>query len=186
MIGSNPTMTSASQNLNPAVKSIARCLWLALIASFAAFAWAGCASGDKGPGYAELVKIANDKPVQPEEIILREGDVVRISFPGNNTLKPEVKQIQRDGKITLEKAGDIVAAGKTVKTLKDELYKKFNEEMSVQEVTVVLESSYFHVYVTGAVLRPGKVMADRPLTALDAIMESGGPDYVRAILQALK
>jgi protein involved in polysaccharide export with SLBB domain len=58
--------------------------------------------------------------------------------------------------------------------------------MAVQEVTVSVQASTFPIYVTGAVLRPGKILSDRPLTALDAIMEAGGPDYTRANLKAVK
>jgi protein involved in polysaccharide export with SLBB domain len=39
--------------------------------------------------------------------------------------------------------------------------------------------------VTGAVLRPGKVTSDHPLSALEAIMEAGGPDYTKANLKAV-
>jgi polysaccharide export outer membrane protein len=157
---------------------------MALIGIVAAVGLAGCASS--GPSYQDMLKITNDKPVQPDAIILREGDVVGISFPSNPALKSDVQQIRRDGKITLGRIGEIDAAGKTVKALQEELLKKYNEEMSVQEVTVSVQSSTFPIYVTGAVLRPGKILSDRPLTALDAIMEAGGPDYTRANLKAVK
>jgi protein involved in polysaccharide export with SLBB domain len=39
--------------------------------------------------------------------------------------------------------------------------------------------------VTGAVLRPGKIMSNRPITALEAIMEAGGVDYAKANLKAV-
>jgi polysaccharide export outer membrane protein len=157
---------------------------MALIGIVAAVGLAGCASS--GPSYQDMLKITNDKPVQPDAIILREGDVVGISFPLNPALKSDVQQIRRDGKITLGRIGEIDAAGKTVKALQEELLKKYNEEMAVQEVTVSVQSSTFPIYVTGAVLRPGKILSDRPLTALDAIMEAGGPDYTRANLKAVK
>jgi polysaccharide export outer membrane protein len=157
---------------------------MALIGIVAAVGLAGCASS--GPSYQDMLKITNDKPVQPDAIILREGDVVGISFPSNPALKSDVQQIRRDGKITLGRIGEIDAAGKTVKALQEELLKKYNEEMAVQEVTVSVQSSTFPIYVTGAVLRPGKILSDRPLTALDAIMEAGGPDYTRANLKAVK
>ena len=35
----------------------------------------------------------------------------------------------------------------------------------------------------GAVLRPGKLMAERPLTVFEAVMEAGGPDFARANLK---
>jgi polysaccharide export outer membrane protein len=166
------------------LKSTSRSFWLAFVGIVAALGLAGCASSE--PSYKDMLKISNDKPVQPEAIILREGDVVGISFPANPGLKSDVQQIRRDGKITLGRIGEIDAAGKTVKTLQEELLKKYNEEMSVQEVTVSVQSSTFPIYVTGAVLRPGKILSDRPLTALDAIMEAGGPDYTRANLKAVK
>ena len=49
---------------------------------------------------------------------------------------------------------------------------------------MTLESSIFAVYVTGAVLRPGKIMSDRPITALQAIIEAGC-DYNRANLKSV-
>ncbi len=58
-------------------------------------------------------------------------------------------------------------------------------QLQTKEVTVTLESSAFSVYVTGSVLRPGKVVSDRPLTALEAIMEAGGCDYNKANLKAV-
>ena len=43
-------------------------------------------------------------------------------------------------------------------------------------------SAVASVYVSGAVFRPGKVVMERPLTALEAVMEAGGFDPTRAKL----
>jgi len=43
-----------------------------------------------------------------------------------------------------------------------------------KEVTVTVVSSAFPIFVSGAVLHPGKIVADRPMTVLQAIMEAGG------------
>jgi len=51
-----------------------------------------------------------------------------------------------------------------------------------KEVTVQVVSSSCPVYVTGAVIRPGKILADHPITVLEAIMEAGGFDYAKADL----
>jgi protein involved in polysaccharide export with SLBB domain len=48
---------------------------------------------------------------------------------------------------------------------------------------VEVQSSFFPVYVSGSVLRPGKVMSDHPITALEAVMEAGGYDYTKADLK---
>jgi len=117
-----------------------------------------------------------------EIIRLREGDVLRISFPANanlNTTQP----VRRDGMISMPLVGELKAAGKTPKELEKELVEAYSTQLLSKEVTVEVQSSTFPIYVSGAVLRPGKVVFDHPVTVLDAIMEAGGPDYTRANLK---
>jgi polysaccharide biosynthesis/export protein len=113
---------------------------------------------------------------------LREGDILKISFPGSPNLN-NVQQIRTDGKITLPLIGDVDAAGLTPDALQKKLMNLYAPQLSPNEVTVEVQSSSFPVYVTGAVLRPGKITSDHPITALEAIMEAGGPDYTRANLK---
>ena len=120
--------------------------------------------------------------VHSEPIVLHEGDVVRISFPGAPNLNT-VQTIRRDGRITLQLVGEFSAAGLTPPALEQELIKLYGPQLQTKEVTVAVESSAFPIYVTGAVLRPGKILSDRPLTALQAIMEAGGFDYNKANLK---
>ena len=54
------------------------------------------------------------------------------------------------------------------------LIKSYATELQDKEVVVTMSASANAVYVTGAVARVGRVVMDRPLTALEAIMESGG------------
>src|SRR5262249_27795112 len=88
--------------------------------------------------------------------------------------------------VSLALVGEVQAAGKTLLALEKELLELYGPQLQVKEVTVTLESSAFPVYVTGAVLRPGKVMSDRPLKALEAIMEAGGFDYTKANTKAVR
>ena len=120
-----------------------------------------------------------------ETIILREGDVVKITFPSAPNLSTS-QPIRRDGNIVLQLVGEVKAAGKTPTELKDELLKLYAGQIESKEVSVELMSSSFPVFVTGAVLRPAKVMSDHPMTALEAIMECGGFDYVKANLKSVK
>lgn len=117
-----------------------------------------------------------------EIITLREGDVLKISFPANvnlNTTQP----IRRDGMISMPLVGELKAAGKTPKDLEKELVDLYSTQLLSKEVTVEVQSSSFPVYVNGSVLRPGKIMSDHPMTAFDAIMEAGGFDYAKADLK---
>jgi len=126
------------------------------------------------PGAKEAVK--------SDSIVLREGDVVKITFPGAPNLNT-TQQIRRDGKISLQLVGEFKAVGMTPTDMERELIKLYGPQLQTKEVSVTIESSAFPVYVTGAVLRPGKIMSDRPLTALEAIMEAGGFDYAKANLK---
>lgn len=114
--------------------------------------------------------------------VLREGDSIKIAFPGAQNLDT-TQQVRRDGKITLSLGGEIVAAGKTPAEIEKEILKLHGEQLAVKQVVVTVTSSAYPVYVNGAVLRPGKILADRPMTVLEAIMEAGGFDQAKANLK---
>jgi polysaccharide biosynthesis/export protein len=119
---------------------------------------------------------------QQQPTILRQGDTIKISFPGAANLD-ETEQIRLDGKISLALVGDVQAAGLTPGQLQQYLVKVYAPQISSSDVTVAIESSSFPVFVTGCVLSPGRVLSNQPITALEAIMEAGGFDYARANLK---
>jgi polysaccharide export outer membrane protein len=151
-------------------------------------------------GLTVLLTIAGCKTAKPEfpdaavkqavadhsdAIILREGDVVKITFPGAPELN-STQPIRRDGNIVLVQIGEVKAVGLTPAELQKELLKRgASAGLLSKEVTVTVESSSFPVYVTGAVVRPGKITPDHPINVLEAIMEAGGPDYTKADLKAV-
>ena len=111
--------------------------------------------------------------------VLAAGDVLKLTFPG----APELNQSQKiraDGKVSLPVLGETDAAGKRLGDLQRELSRRYEPQLKNSEVLVTLESSTTAVYVGGAVIKPGKVILERPMTALEAIMEAGGfaPDLV--------
>jgi polysaccharide export outer membrane protein len=120
-----------------------------------------------------------------ESIVLREGDILKISFPSSPDLDT-TQQIRRDGKISLSLVGEVDAAGKTPDELQARLIELYAPQISSKEVTVTVESSSFPVFITGCVLRPGKITSDHPITALEAIMEAGGFDYTRANIKSVR
>lgn len=122
------------------------------------------------------------KQLQSGSMTLREGDIVNISFPGSSTLDTS-QQIRTDGKIVLPLIGEVTAAGRTPEDLQDELLKRYGPQVATKQVIVTVQSSTIPVYVTGAVLRPGPVTVNHPISALDAIMEAGGFDYTKASLR---
>jgi polysaccharide export outer membrane protein len=119
-----------------------------------------------------------------EIITLREGDVLKISFPGSANLNT-TQQIRRDGMISMPLVGEVKAVGKTPAGLETDLIDLYSTQLLSKQVTVEVQSSSFPVYVSGSVLRPGKVMSDHPITALEAVMEAGGFDYTKANLKGV-
>jgi polysaccharide export outer membrane protein len=125
-------------------------------------------------------------PLATNDVVLREADVVNILFPGAENLNT-AQTIRRDGKITLPVVGEVVAAGKTPSILQKELVGLYSKELvSSKDIAVTVQSSSFPVFITGAIQRPGKILSDHPITVLEAIMESGGFDYARANLKAVR
>jgi polysaccharide export outer membrane protein len=131
-----------------------------------------------------FMDLPRQNALQSDVIVLHEGDTVRVSLPGAPNLN-SVQQIRRDGRISLPLVGEFKAAGLTPPEMEKELIKLYSPQLQTKEVTVAVESSAFAVYVTGAVLRPGRITSDRPITALEAIMEAGGFDYARANMKAV-
>jgi protein involved in polysaccharide export with SLBB domain len=115
---------------------------------------------------------------------LREGDVLKISFPGSPTLNT-TQTVRRDGKITMQLIGEVGVAGETPSALEQKLVDLYSNQISSKQVTVEVVSSSLTIYVTGMVLRPGKILSDHPISALEALMEAGGPDFTKANLKSV-
>jgi protein involved in polysaccharide export with SLBB domain len=64
-----------------------------------------------------------------------------------------------------------VAAGLTPEELQQKLVGTCATQITTKEVTVALQSSAFPVFVTGSVIRPGKILSDHPITTLEAVAE---------------
>lgn len=136
---------------------------------------------------------SGNRPVQPnlqatksatQPMVLREGDTVTVSIPSSPTLDT-TQQIRTDGKIVLPLIGEVTASGKTPEDLQVELLKLYQPQVSAKQVIVTVQSPNIPVYVTGAVLRPGPVTVNHPISALDAVMEAGGFDFTKANLKAV-
>ena len=139
----------------------------------------GCQTQPSAP------KPAKQTTKATEIITLREGDVLKISFPGSpnlNTTQP----VRRDGMISMPLVGEVKAVGKTPAELEKDLMDLYSTQLVSKEVVVEVQSSLFPVYVTGSVLHPGRIMSDHPITALEAVMEAGGFDYTKANLKKVR
>ena len=116
---------------------------------------------------------------EAEPQTLQVGDTIKIAFPGSQNLD-QTQQIRRDGKINVYLAGEIKASDKTPADLEKELLQLIGPQLVSKEITVTVVSSSYSVFVTGAVMKPGKITPDHIVTALEAVMEAGGFDSSKA------
>jgi polysaccharide biosynthesis/export protein len=116
--------------------------------------------------------------------LLQEGDTVAITFQYSTNFNA-IQKITLDGVLNLEAVGAVKAAGKTPIELQAELARLYKPQVKDDIITVKLLAAAASVYVGGAVNRPGKIPMERPLTAMEAIMEAGGYDLSRAKLSAV-
>jgi polysaccharide export outer membrane protein len=178
------SVSSLSQRSTGIARSRARCL-PAICALAAALLFSGCETTAPAGGATQSTEVASAPTVAtPEVQTLKEGDALRISFPGVPSMD-STQQVRQDGRITLPMLGEYLVTGKTTDALTKELEELYAPKLVSKEVMVTLISSSFSVYVTGAVLHPGKVQSDRPISAFEAIMNAGGFDSSRANMQAV-
>ncbi|HSP42385.1 MAG TPA: polysaccharide biosynthesis/export family protein, partial [Luteolibacter sp.] len=104
---------------------------------------------------------------------LAPGDVINVTFSGAPEMNTKQK-IQPNGKVSLPTVGDVSAAGKTITSFQAQLTSLYQPHLQDPTVVVGLETAAASVYVSGEVVNPGKVPLDRPMTALEAVMETGG------------
>src|SRR5580704_17894806 len=126
-------------------------------------------TGCQTPGTAGSVEAArppSDAGKQPDVLMIREGDTLKISFPGSPNLDT-TQQVRRDGRITLPMGGEIAVTNMTPVELEQTLVQRYAPQLVSKEVTVTVVASTFAIYVSGSVLHPGKIESDHPLTALE-------------------
>ncbi|MFO1487517.1 MAG: polysaccharide biosynthesis/export family protein [Verrucomicrobiota bacterium] len=122
--------------------------------------------------------------VTSEKISLQEGDVVKVVFPDAPNLNTTAK-VMRDGNVSLPVIGEFKVLGLTTSDLEKALVTQYADKIVSKEIHVSIEASAFQVYVTGSVMHPGKIQSERPLTALEAVLEAGGVDFSRANLKGV-
>ncbi|MEO7099848.1 MAG: polysaccharide biosynthesis/export family protein [Luteolibacter sp.] len=126
-----------------------------------------------GCGNNESTSIPAEAYVSKPSSLLAAGDEINVAFSGAPELNQKQK-IQANGKVSMPTVGDVSAAGKSITSLQTELTSLYQPHLQDPTVIISMEAAASGVYVSGEVLKPGKYPLDRPMTALEAIMEAGG------------
>jgi polysaccharide export outer membrane protein len=130
----------------------------------------GCANSSlPRPPVAELA-LPEQRPLYRCDI----GDILDLRFPRNPELN-EQAVVGPDGRISVQFAHDIPAAGRTLAELTKDLSEAYSKELVDSLVSVSIRTySGTRIYVAGEVATPGEFVETGPITALQAIARAGG------------
>jgi len=142
----------------------------------AGFAATSCASAGQFVWYHDLPQ--SDWGTDAGEYVLGVGDAVNIRVYGQEPLTVTTK-IRRDGRISLQLTGEVVAAGKHPSALAREIEGKLKQFIVSPQVTVSVETSQpITVSALGEISHVGTLTLEPPARLIDALALAGGPnDY---------
>ena len=130
-------------------------------------------AGPPGQSVTTMGRDLSVKTIQPE-YRLNPGDVLDIKFFYNPELN-ETVMIRPDGRISLQLANEVMAAGITPEELRKALSERYSKDINKPEVSVIVRSfSMQRVYVDGEVFRPGMLPLVGPVTIRQAVAAAGG------------
>ena len=112
--------------------------------------------------------------VVEEKYQLGPEDVIEVSVWKEPDLTKQIA-IRPDGKISYPLIGEVQAAGKTVKQLREEISKRLEKYVTDAQVTVILlKTQNYKIYVMGKVNKPGEFLVGRPANVMQALAMAGG------------
>jgi protein involved in polysaccharide export with SLBB domain len=122
-----------------------------------------------------FISIAPMGAAQTDSYLIGPGDVLEIRFWQDHTLDATVR-VRQDGKIDLDVAGEIDAAGITTAELERKIVKqisRYNSAIS-QAVVRVTEYNNLKVFLSGQIRNPGKYTFEKIPDLWTIINEAGG------------
>jgi len=121
---------------------------------------------------SELEKRLSTEP--KPEYQLGYGDVIEVKFFNNNQFNEQLI-VRPDGRISMERVGDIIVSGLTPKQLSRKIEDAYGTFIKEPEVTVIVrEFGGSQVYVLGEVEKPGAYPVHRKLSVIQSIAMAGG------------
>lgn len=110
-----------------------------------------------------------------KEYVIAPGDILDVKFTNNPELNEMGIPVRPDGRISLQLASEIKAAGLTPNQLKEQVNQKYSPEVRKPDVTIVVRNfSDQKIFVDGEVTLPGLIELKGPTTVMRAIAQARG------------
>ncbi len=123
---------------------------------------------------------------QEKEYVIAPGDVIDVKFMYNPEFNELAMPVRPDGRISLQLAPDIRAAGLTPSELRETLSKKYAAELRAPEVAVIVRTfAENRVFVDGEVVTPGFADLSTRMTVMRAIDLRGGMRETARLTQVI-
>jgi len=121
-------------------------------------------------------------PIPAFEYLVGPGDVLRVNVFRHPELGSGIYRantpgspVDAGGMISLPLIGDVIASGRTVFTVRDEIEARLATYLHTPKADVsVLEHNAHRFYVFGEIRKPGVFVMDRPMTAMEGLALAGG------------
>jgi polysaccharide export outer membrane protein len=146
---------------------------VAIVALLSALFIAGCGQ--------RRIEVREDLPqLPPPATLIAPGDELTIEFFNHPELSNE-HIVRNDGKIMLQLIGEVKASGKTPGDLAKEIEQRYEGVLRQPKLAISLLSQPDQVvYVAGEVITPGQIPLREHITIIQAIMQAGGFQSIRA------
>ncbi len=137
--------------------------------------------GGNKPALVEIARIPMPPYILPEsedipDYLIDFNDLLEIKFFNNDRFN-EIVRVRPDGRISLQRVGDLLVIGRTPRQVDSMITVVYAEIIKDPDVTIFLrEFGTPEIYVLGEVPRPGPVPYRGRLTALQAVTLAGGPN----------
>ncbi len=110
-----------------------------------------------------------------KEYVIAPGDTLDIKFMNNPEFNEIGVPVRPDGRISLQLAPEVKAAGLTPGELRNQLTQKYALELKKPEITIIVRGfSDQKIFVDGEVLVPGVLELRGPTTVMRAIAQARG------------
>lgn len=116
----------------------------------------------------------NNPVLREGSYVLQKGDEIAIKAYEHPDLEETVR-VRPDGKISVQLAPDVPAAGMTPSELSETLSQVYSKFVKEPRISIIVRNfSAQRIYVGGEVLQPGVLPMAGDITVLGAIMQAGG------------